>query len=214
MQPLESRLAELKARLHGARPIGQQVDGLRGVISRCQKRIAEAEIAIVEAEASSKRQRTSRVTRLNLRNSSHSLLHLRCFARQMDRTAGCQSGLQTLYHQSPNTCRRAAISTETQLHNPFSVCWSQHLHQMRCGVEHWTILPTCAMCRIAGASTRAVQTGHITRTKCGSKRRRWRKRRHNSRTPRVDGGECRQTHDCHHQRSICHLRRSNQSSRT
>ena len=35
MQPLESRLAELKARLHGARPIGQQVDGLRGVISRC-----------------------------------------------------------------------------------------------------------------------------------------------------------------------------------
>ena len=33
-----SRLAELKARLHGARPIGQQVDGLRGVISKCQKR--------------------------------------------------------------------------------------------------------------------------------------------------------------------------------
>ena len=51
MQPLESRLAELKARLHGARPIGQQVDGLRGVISRCQKRLAEAEIAKVEAEA-------------------------------------------------------------------------------------------------------------------------------------------------------------------
>ena len=52
MQLLESRLAELKARLHGARPIGQQVDGLRGVISRCQKRLAEAEIAKVEAEAS------------------------------------------------------------------------------------------------------------------------------------------------------------------
>ena len=51
MQPLESRLAELKARLHGARPIGQQVDGLHGVISRCQKRLAEAEIAKVEAEA-------------------------------------------------------------------------------------------------------------------------------------------------------------------
>ena len=32
MQPLESRLTDLKARLHGARPIGQQVDGLRGVI--------------------------------------------------------------------------------------------------------------------------------------------------------------------------------------
>ena len=51
MQPLESRLAELKARLHGARPIGQQVDGLRGVISRCLKRLAEAEIAKVKAEA-------------------------------------------------------------------------------------------------------------------------------------------------------------------
>ena len=51
MQPLESRLADLKARLHGTRPIGQQVDGLRGVISRCQKRLAEAEIAKAEAEA-------------------------------------------------------------------------------------------------------------------------------------------------------------------
>ena len=51
MQPLESRLSEMKARLHGARPIGQQVDGLRGVISRCQKRLAEAEIAKAEAEA-------------------------------------------------------------------------------------------------------------------------------------------------------------------
>ena len=79
MQPLESRLAELKARLHGARPIGQQVDGLRGVKWKPKPR-------------SSKRQSTSRVTRLNLRNSSHSLLHLRGFARQMDRTAGCQSG--------------------------------------------------------------------------------------------------------------------------
>ena len=49
MQPLGTRLAELKARLHGARPIGQQVDGLRGVISRCQKRLAEA--SKVEAEA-------------------------------------------------------------------------------------------------------------------------------------------------------------------
>ena len=39
-QPLESRLAELKARLHGARPIGQQVDRLR-VISKCHKRLAE-----------------------------------------------------------------------------------------------------------------------------------------------------------------------------
>ena len=51
MQPLESRLVELKARLHGARPIGQQVDGLRGVISRCQKRLAEAENAKVVVEA-------------------------------------------------------------------------------------------------------------------------------------------------------------------
>ena len=51
MQPLESRLSDLKARLHGARPIGQQVDGLRGVISRCQKRLAEAETARAEAEA-------------------------------------------------------------------------------------------------------------------------------------------------------------------
>ena len=51
MQPLESRLADLKARLHGARPIGQQVDGLRGVISRCQKRHAEAENAKADAEA-------------------------------------------------------------------------------------------------------------------------------------------------------------------
>ena len=51
MQPLESRLAELKSRLHGARPIGQQVDGLRGVISRCQKRLAEAETAKADAEA-------------------------------------------------------------------------------------------------------------------------------------------------------------------
>ena len=51
MQPLESRLTDLKARLHGTRPIGQQVDGLRGVISRCQKRLAEAEIAKAEAEA-------------------------------------------------------------------------------------------------------------------------------------------------------------------
>ena len=45
------RLTELKAGLHGARPIGQQVDGLRGVISRCQKRLAEAEIAKAEAYA-------------------------------------------------------------------------------------------------------------------------------------------------------------------
>ena len=51
MQPLESRLAELKSRLHGARPMGQQVDGLRGVISRCQKRLAEAETAKADAEA-------------------------------------------------------------------------------------------------------------------------------------------------------------------
>ena len=51
MQPLESRLVELKARLHGARPIGQQVDGLRGVISRCQKRLAKAENAKVVVEA-------------------------------------------------------------------------------------------------------------------------------------------------------------------
>ena len=51
MQPLESRLTDLKARLHGTRPIGQQVDGLRGVISRCQKRLAEAEIAKADAEA-------------------------------------------------------------------------------------------------------------------------------------------------------------------
>ena len=51
MQPLESRLTDLKASLHGTRPIGQQVDGLRGVISRCQKRLAEAEIAKAEAEA-------------------------------------------------------------------------------------------------------------------------------------------------------------------
>ena len=51
MQPLESRLTDLKARLHGARPIGQHVDGLRGVISRCQKRLAETEIAKAEAEA-------------------------------------------------------------------------------------------------------------------------------------------------------------------
>ena len=42
MQRLETRLAELKARLLGARPIGQQVDGLRSVISRCQKRFAKA----------------------------------------------------------------------------------------------------------------------------------------------------------------------------
>ena len=86
-----------------------------------------------------------------------------------------------------------------QLHNPFSVCWYQHLrlvHQMFCGVERWTILPTWAMCRIAGASTRTAQTGHRTRTKCDSQRRRWQKRRRNSRTPRVAGGEYRQTHDC------------------
>ena len=51
MQPLESRLTDLKARLHGARPIGQQVDGLRGVISRCQKRLAEADVAKAEAQA-------------------------------------------------------------------------------------------------------------------------------------------------------------------
>ena len=51
MQPLESLLTDLKARLHGTRPIGQQVDGLRGVTSRCQKRLAEAEIAKAEAEA-------------------------------------------------------------------------------------------------------------------------------------------------------------------
>ena len=51
MKPLESRLADLKARLNGARPIGQQVDGLRGVISRCQKRLADAETAKADAEA-------------------------------------------------------------------------------------------------------------------------------------------------------------------
>ena len=51
MQRLETRLAEVKAQLRGARPIGQQVDGLRGVMSRCQKRLAEAETAKVDAEA-------------------------------------------------------------------------------------------------------------------------------------------------------------------
>ena len=88
MQPLESRLAELKARLHGARPIGQQVDGLRGVISRCNERLAEAEIATVEAE------RTLRITKLNLRNWSHSLLHLRVsqgrWTEQRDARVACK----------------------------------------------------------------------------------------------------------------------------
>ena len=51
MQPLESRLTDLKARLHGARPIGQQVDGCEETFPRCQKRLAEAEIAKAEAEA-------------------------------------------------------------------------------------------------------------------------------------------------------------------
>lgn len=48
VQPLETRLAELKAKLHGARPIGQQADVLR------QKRLTEAEAAKVEAEATIK----------------------------------------------------------------------------------------------------------------------------------------------------------------
>ena len=50
--PLESRLTESKVRLHGARPIGQQTDELRGVISRCQKLLAGAEFAKVEVEVS------------------------------------------------------------------------------------------------------------------------------------------------------------------
>ena len=45
LQPLESRLTELETRLHGTRPIAQQVDGLRGVISRCLLRLADVEFA-------------------------------------------------------------------------------------------------------------------------------------------------------------------------
>ena len=102
MQPLESRLTESKARLHGARPIGQQrsdnkstdcVESFRGARSASRKR----ELPKWKPKLPlSRRQRTLRVTRLNLRNSSHSLLHLRGFARQMDQTMEYQSGSQTL----------------------------------------------------------------------------------------------------------------------
>ena len=79
MQPLESRLTDLKARLHGTRPIGQQVDGLRGVISRCQKRLAEADVAKAEAEATNyQRDRGhGELSNPNSQNSNHSSLHPR-----------------------------------------------------------------------------------------------------------------------------------------
>ena len=106
IQPLESRLTVLKARLHGARRIGQ-VDGLHGVIS-CEKRLAEAEIAKAEAEATIiKETEDIGSTEPNSQNSNHSSLHLRGFAKQTSRTTGCPNGLQARCHQSPNTCWKA-----------------------------------------------------------------------------------------------------------
>ena len=81
MQPLESRLTELEIRLHGTRPIGQQVDGLRGVISRCQKRLAEAEIAKAEAEAAIIKETEDIATSNPTANSNHSSLHPRGFRK-------------------------------------------------------------------------------------------------------------------------------------
>ena len=120
MQPLESRLTDLKARLHGTRPIGQQVDGLRGFISRCQKRLAEARSPKRKPKLPlSKRQRTWRAIKPNSQNSNHSSLHPRGFAKQTSRTMGCPNGWRVLCHQSPNTCWKAVLSTERLLLNHF-----------------------------------------------------------------------------------------------
>ena len=160
MQPLESRRAELKARLHGARPIG----GLRGVISRCQKRLAEAEIAKVEAEATIIKETE------DIANYQAQLAELEAlFAssagfRKADGPdsvmpewlANTLSSIAKHVQESSNIDRDAVAQSLLGLLVPAPPL----SHQMRYEVERWTILPTCAMCRIAGASTRAVQTGH------------------------------------------------------
>ena len=178
LQPLESRLAELKARLlHAAGPVGQQVDGLRGVISRSQKRLTEAEIAKVEAEA------TIIKETMDISNYQAQLAELEPLLAS---SAGFSQGRWTGQRDARVACKHSIVNRQTrageQQYRQRRSCTipsrtagpSTSAYPTRCAAK-WnvgTILPTCAMCRIAGASTRAVQTGHRTRTKCGSQRKR------------------------------------------
>ena len=145
VQPLEARLTDLNSRLHGARPIGQQVDGLRGVISRCQKRLAEAEAAKVEADSTITREMADIASyQAQLAKLEPLLATSVGFAKQMDRTMEYQSGSQTLCPRSQSTCGRATASTQKQWHNPCLCCWFRphlQLHQTHCEVELWTVHP-------------------------------------------------------------------------
>ena len=160
MQPLESRLAELKWSKTD-RTTGQRI-----ALSHFEVPEAPRESGDCQSGSRSHYYQRDRGHR-ELPGSTRGTRTTPCFicGVSQGRWTGQRDArvASKHFHQSPNTCRRAATSTEMQLHNHFSVCWFQHLrltHQMRCGVEHWTI------------RTRAAQTGHRTRTKCGSQRRR------------------------------------------
>ena len=160
---------------------------------------------------SSKRQRTSRATRLNMRNSSHSLLHLRGFARQMDRTAGMPEWLANTPSSIAKTRageqqyrQRLSCTIPSRSAGP-STC--RLSHQMRCGVECWVILPTCAMCRSreqARGQCRLATEHEQSAAHNEDDDGRGAATRGHQGSP---AEKCRQTHDCHHQRYICHLRR-------
>ena len=195
MQPLESRLAELKARLHGARPIGQQVDGLPGVISRCQKRLVEPEYVKVEAEATIIKETEEDIASYQAQLAE--LEPLLASPEGFRKADGPDSGMpewlaNTLssiakhVQESSNTDRDAVAQSllgllvpAPPLIPPDALRSGQYYRHVRC-VES----------REEARGQRRLATEHAS-------------------------GECRQTHDCYHQRYLCHLRRrSNQSTHT
>ena len=75
-------MTDLNSRLHGARQIGQQVDGPREVLSRCQKRLAEEEAAKVEGDKTIIKEMADIAS--YQAQLTHSLSHLWRFAKQID----------------------------------------------------------------------------------------------------------------------------------
>ena len=110
-------------------------------------------------------------------------------------------------HQSPNKCRRAALSTEMQLRNPFSP------DALRSGTLH----NTTDMCDVSNRGRkhegqRRLATEHEQSAAHSEDDDR---RDPQLEDTKVAVGECRQTHDRYQQRYLCRLqRRCNQSAHT
>ena len=120
MQPLESRLTDLKARQHGATPIGQQnksmgcVESFRGARSALPKRRsrkAEAEGTIIKETEDIASYRTQLAELEPLLTTSTG------FRKADEPNNGVP---ESRCHQSPNTCWKAALSTERLSLNHFS----------------------------------------------------------------------------------------------